>query len=215
MKFWAVIYFALFSNFVVCLPVPPLQLYFLFPRPLLCHSPSIPQSSSDFPSFSHHLTAPPTCLHFPHQPHPVYSTPVLFLCSSVSSSLLWCGQLCCSCLASCVFALEFLSTRTCLPACPSVTCRLSTCHPVCHQPPVYLPFFFQCRVRLFHRDYYIFVTSQGRPKWNSCYRLAAMGHKTGYRLSLWFIVLPKKFPPLRSFVFYFSFLQEICRNWLK
>lgn len=73
----------------------------------------------------------------------------------------------------------------------------------------------ETRIKLFHSNYYIFVTSQGRSKWNSCYRLAVMGHKTGYRLSLWFIVLPRKFPPLQSFVFYFSFLQEVCRNWLK
>lgn len=60
--------------------------------------------------------------------------------------------------------------------------------------------------RLFYRDYYIFVTRQGRSKWNSCHRLAVMGHKTVYRLSLWFIVLPRKLPPLQYFVFSFFFL---------
>ncbi len=40
---------------------------------------------------------------------------------------------------SCVFALDFLSPHTCLPACLYVTSWLSTCCPVCHQLFVYLP----------------------------------------------------------------------------
>lgn len=65
-------------------------------------------------------------------------------------------------------------------------------------------------------DYFIVIITflwlvKGGPKKKSCYRFAAMGHKTVYRLSLWFIVLPGKVSPLQSFVLFFllkKFVQK-------
>lgn len=61
---------------------------------------------------------------------------------------------------------------------------------------------------LFYSDCYSLETGHRRSKWNFCYTLAIMGHQTAYRLSLWFIVLPRKSPPLQCFVF----LWEVCKN---
>lgn len=73
----------LYTTFItVCPPVPPLQPDFPFPRFIQCNFPSIPQRSSDFPSF--HLTAAPTCL--PVSTSSISYTPYTYQsCSFVSS----------------------------------------------------------------------------------------------------------------------------------
>ncbi len=109
-------------------PCPFSPAVFLVPHvsstPFSIHPPEVLRLSLLFPSPDTHLL---TCLHFPHQPHSIYTAPLpLFQCQFI---VLSCTQLC-----------SFEPVPTCLlPAILSDTSYPSTCLPVCLPVPANLP----------------------------------------------------------------------------
>ncbi len=111
--------------------VPPIQPFFLFPMPLCCHSPSIPQRSSDFASSSHHLAAQPIYSLFPLQSSAInFVSLSLLLCALTTRAWLFSSDL--VMWSFCVWVSVNLNLFTCLSVYLSVTSCLSACLPAYH-----------------------------------------------------------------------------------